>query len=315
LLLTGAVSILTLVSVGGVSLLTANRISSATSQDSDTISAGGILAEILAFLVPVIFSIIVSVILEGIVVVEISRATLGEKLSFPALWRAIRGRLGVLTGWALLTTAAVTAALIVIGGLIAIIIGAGGPAGVGIGVLLGVLAFLGGIVVAVWLGTRLSFVSSALVLERLPLFKAIRRSWSLSIGFFWKTFGIQLLVSFILQTAAGIIAFPIQLIVTLSSGILEPNGSSDPGMAFFIVYAVSILVSIVIGAIAAIIQSATVGLIYLDIRMRKEGLDMELAHFVEARQGGDSAIPDPYLSKPSASDPVPPATAAGSPWA
>lgn len=314
LLLTGAVSLLTLASVGGVTYLANSRISNATSKDAAAIGAGNVFAGILSILVPVIFSIIVSVILEGIVIMEVSRATLGEKLTFAGLWRGIRGRVGALIGWAAIATAATLVALLVLGGLITIIVIAFGPAGVVIGVLLGIVAFLGGIVVATWLSTRLSFVSSALVLERLPLREAIRRSWSLSIGFFWKTLGIHLLVAFILQTAISIISFPIQLAVMLTSGVLEPNGETNPGTAYFIFYGLSLVVTVITGAIATVVESATIGLIYLDIRMRKEGLDMELAHFVEARQAGDSTLADPYLSRPGATT-VPPVAAPGSPWA
>ena len=44
------------------------------------------------------------------------------------------------------------------------------------------------------------------------------------------------------------------------------------------------------------VQSAATALIYLDLRIRREGLDLELARFVEAKQSGDQAVPDPYLT-------------------
>jgi hypothetical protein len=47
--------------------------------------------------------------------------------------------------------------------------------------------------------------------------------------------------------------------------------------------------------VASVVQSAAVALVYLDLRMRKEGLDLELARYVESvAQGGD--VPDPYLA-------------------
>ena len=65
-------------------------------------------------------------------------------------------------------------------------------------------------------------------------------------------------------------------------------------------YIVTILVALVFGAIAAVVQTATTGLIYIDLRMRKEGLDLELTRFVEARNAGDSSVP---RSLPRARDP------------
>jgi len=55
------------------------------------------------------------------------------------------------------------------------------------------------------------------------------------------------------------------------------------------------VISVVFGAIALVAQSATPALLYIDIRMRKEGLDLELLRFVEARQTGDTSVVDPYL--------------------
>ena len=78
---------------------------------------------------------------------------------------------------------------------------------------------------------------------------------------------------------------------------------------------VNVLASIVtsiVGAIGSVIQSAAVSLLYLDLRMRKEGLDLELVRFVEARQTGHE-LPDPYL--PPAERAQPPAAAPGWPAA
>jgi hypothetical protein len=64
-------------------------------------------------------------------------------------------------------------------------------------------------------------------------------------------------------------------------------------------------------------------LLYLDQRIRKEGLDLELSKFLEDRQVGQSGTPDPFFhggSGPARSAGVPPALAPhsesgnGSPW-
>jgi hypothetical protein len=49
----------------------------------------------------------------------------------------------------------------------------------------------------------------------------------------------------------------------------------------------------VVGAIGSVLLSAATALIYIDLRMRTEGLDLELQRFVELRASGASA-PDPY---------------------
>lgn len=298
LLLTGFTFILTLVSVGLVTVLAFGRLDTAPTSDLDTVTAGAYAAVGLAAIVPAIFSIVVTAILQGIVALEVARGTVGEKLRIGGLWRAARGRLGALIGWTLLVTAAVIVAIVIIALLIAAIAAVGGAVGVGVGILLGVLAFFASIVLAFWLGTRFSLVPSVLMLERLPLRAAIARSWSLTTGFFWRTLGIQLLVAVIVQVMASVITTPLSIVFGFASAFTNPSGDVDTMIGTVIVlYIVTAVVALVFGAIAAVVQSATTALIYIDIRMRKEGLDLELSRFVEARQAGDRSVPDPYLPR------------------
>jgi hypothetical protein len=44
------------------------------------------------------------------------------------------------------------------------------------------------------------------------------------------------------------------------------------------------------------VQASSTALIYIDLRMRKEALDLQLIRFVEARQVGDDSITDPYAT-------------------
>jgi hypothetical protein len=134
------------------------------------------------------------------------------------------------------------------------------------------------------------------MLERLPLRAALARSWSLTTGYFWKTLGIQLLVVVILQTVTGIISVPLQLILGFASALFNPTGDQTALLiGIGVIYVLTIAVSIVFGAIAQVVQASTAALIYIDLRMRKEGLDLQLTQFVEARQAGDAGIADPYL--------------------
>jgi hypothetical protein len=197
--------------------------------------------------------------------------------------------------------------------VIGLLVALGGAAGAVIGVLLGLAFGLGALVLAAWLGTKLALVPSVLMLERLPLRDAVARSWSLTRGYFWKTLGVLLLVSFIIQTVQSIITAPLQLVVGFGSSFLDPN-SSQQGFIIgaVVVYLLAIIFTVVFGAIGAVVQAATPALLYIDIRMRKEGLDLELSRFVEARQAGDTSVVDPYLLKaaPAAAQTAPPT----SPW-
>ena len=315
LLLTGVIFIVTLLVVGVVSFFAFSRVASATGADEQAIAAGAVATVILSALVPVVLSIIVTAILQSIVVLEVARGTLGEKLRLGGLWRAAKGRIGAVIGWALLIAGAAIAALAILSAVIGLIIAFGGTAGLVVGIVLGVLAAGAAVVLAFWLSTRLCLVPSALMLERLPLRAAITRSWSLTTGYFWKTLGIQLLVAVIVQTVASIISAPLQLLLTFGGFLINPNGESGGMIAGAVVlYVLTIILSIVFGAIASVIQSATTALIYIDIRMRKEGLDLELNRFVEARQAGDTSVPDPYLQRATAQGAEPHTVGQPSSW-
>jgi len=317
LMVTGITFLVTLAVVGVVGFFAFTRTLNATGADAEAIAAGSVAMVVLSALVPVGLSIIGSAILQGVVSLEVARGTVAEKLRLGGLWRAARGRLGALIGWSLLLSLVILLGIALLAGVIALAVATGGAVGVLIGVLLGLAGAAGFIVVALWLGTKLSLVPSILMLERLSLRAALARSWALTRGFFWKTLGIQLLVVVIVQTVSSVISTPLGMLLGFSSALINPNGESGGAIAATVViYLVTIIFSVVFGAIAAVVQSATPALIYIDIRMRREGLDLELIRFVEARQAGDTSVADPYLPHPAQ-----PASAAGdstastSPWA
>jgi hypothetical protein len=313
LLITGSTMLLALVVVGFVSFFAIARTLNASQADADALAAGSVAMIVLSSLVPIALGIVGSAILQGIISLEVARGTVGEKLRLPGLWAAAKGRIGALIGWSLLITGIVIAALVIVAVLLGVIIVFGGTAGLVIGVLLGILLGLGAAVLFAWLSTKLALVPSVLMLERLSLRAAVTRSWSLTGGYFWKTLGITLLVSVIVQTVASVIAAPLQLIISFGTVLINPNGDNTGlAIAGIVVYLLTIMLSVVFGAISSVVMSATPALIYIDIRMRKEGLDLELIRFVEARQAGNASVPDPYLVKAGA---APAATTEGSPWA
>ncbi|HZW41430.1 MAG TPA: hypothetical protein VFE99_03940, partial [Agromyces sp.] len=122
---------------------------------------------------------------------------------------------------------------------------------------------------------------------------AVRRSWRLTDGFFWRTFGTLLLVSVILNFASQVVVQPISLIGTLVATIVDPTGAGAALTITIVTTVVTLILSLLIGAITAVVQAALVAVIYIDLRMRKEGLDLELVRHVELRDAGQP-VGDPY---------------------
>lgn len=274
------------------------RIASSTADNVDEITAGSILGAVLINMLPALLAMVGVALLQGIVMIEVTRASLGEKLTLRQLWRHAHGRWWALIGWMFIILGVTLAVIVVLALLITAFVVFLGTVGVVIGVLVGIFGGLAFFVAAIWLSIKLSFVPSALMVERLRLGAAIRRSWTLSQGYFWRTLGILMLISVILGLASQIILTPLSLLSPLLAFIVDPNGTGNTTGVVVIVL-VSIVISaltVVVSSVISVVQSAAVGLLYIDLRMRKEGLDLELSRFVEERAAGvPTTVSDPYL--------------------
>jgi hypothetical protein len=290
------VVVATVVFVGAAAVWAGARAASAAGSDLDAIEAGNVAIILVSILVPLALSLFASALLQAVLVLEVARATLGEKRRLGELWKAAFRRILPLTGWFALIALAVVIVLGIVVGLI-VIATVTGPAGVAVAVIGIVLIALATAAAAVWLGTKLALVPSAIVLERLGVGAAMRRSWSLTRGHFWRTFGVIALVSLILNVASQLLSTPFSFLIPIVAALIDPNNSGSGIVAIVVLYFVFLAFTIIISALAAVVQAATVAVVYLDLRMRTEGLDIELTRFVESRQDGDDSWPDPYLPR------------------
>ncbi|MFO7690865.1 MAG: glycerophosphoryl diester phosphodiesterase membrane domain-containing protein [Cryobacterium sp.] len=303
LIVQSIITLVTLVVVGAVTLWAFGRIESAPLEEQAEVEAGATVSIVLSALIPAALQLVGGALLQGVIVVEVSRATLGEKLPLAALWRSVGRRLWVLVLWTVILGGALLLAVTVVAGFATVLAVLGGGAGVAAAVLVGVVGGLGLIVLAAWLYTRTSLVPCLIVLERLSIRAAIGRSWSLTQGYFWRTLGIQLLVAVIVNAVAQVVTTPLLLLFTYAVSLVDPNASVDAYLPAIILYVLTLFLALVIGAVTAVIQSATIAFIYLDLRMRTEGLDLELQRYVESVHSG-AVLPDPYRA---AATPAPPA--------
>jgi hypothetical protein len=295
-------------------VVTGNAIGSLTSllgqvgsgtAPSAAATGGLFLADLTEFAVAAV-SLVGTQILQGIITIEVARGTVGEKLPLRALWARARGRLLVLVGWAfalvgLVLAVVIAASIVVVIVVVAISASGNSTAALVVAGILAIVLFLGGLMLALWLGIKLSLVPSILVLERLTLGKAMRRSWSLTREYFWRTFGIEILVWAMLAVAGQIIQSPVAIVGLILGGISNPTGSSTGALlsSLSVTQIASEVVGELVATVTTIIQTASTALIYIDLRMRKEGLDLALMKFVDARSAGEVDLPDPYLTVPA----------------
>ncbi|QAY74546.1 hypothetical protein ET445_15625 [Agromyces protaetiae] len=271
------------------------RLERTGAADADAILAGTVAGFAALTLVPVAISLIASAFLQGVVVLEVASGTLGERLTFGALWRRAAKRIWPLVGWTLIVTGAILVAFAV--GAAVIVLAALSGDGLSIGIAIAAVV-IGGLAIAVlwaWISTKLAVVPSAIMIEGLGVRAAIARSWRLTNGYFWRTFGTILLVSVILNTAANVVVQPISFVGGFLLPLLDPTGTGDGAIVAVAIgiSVLTVLVAVVVGAVTAVVQAAVVGVIYIDLRMRTEGLDLDLQRYVEDRDLG-RPVGDPY---------------------
>lgn len=266
------------------------RVTDFQDPDQQPLVAGGIAGIIVTAVVLALLNLVVAALLQGFVVVATARAVLGERVTLRELWRAVRPRLWPLIGWtAVIFVATLIGLALVVG--IAVSGAAVSPAGLAVSIPIAIVLFLGLVVLYVWISVKLSLLPSALVLEQLPLRAALARSWRLTEGYFWRTFGVQALITVIISVASNIISAPVSFIPLLGL-VLDPNGTGAVSIALSVISIVlSGVLSVVIASVTSVVLSGAISLMYLDLRMRKEGLDLVLQRHVEDRSGDDPFAP------------------------
>jgi hypothetical protein len=261
-----------------------------TTVDITPHQVGTMIAAAFALLgVTLIFTAFTNIVLTGGLTVAIGQAVLGRKEMLGSAWRSTSRRIGSLLATVLLQ--ALTPAL---GWLAAaaLSIGAGVLLGrgmhlVAVGVLVGVLGVLAATVFAVIIGIRWSLAIPVVMLERTGPLASLGRSWRLVRGSAWRVFGIIALAQIIIGCVSGVISMPFSIAGGGSpffAQVTHATGGSE---------LVSMLGSVVAGALTTPLLAGVVVLLYTDLRMRKEGLaaTLQSAAHAQASPDGDDINP------------------------
>lgn len=119
------------------------------------------------------------------------------------------------------------------------------------------------IVVACFLTVKFAFTSSAVVLEGLGPVDAMKRSWSLSKGSFWRILGRIWLMGIVTTLITSVLGAIVGAILGVGANAADSLG---------LLVAFSAFVSALLSAVVIPVQSSFYTLMYLDERMRKENL-------------------------------------------
>jgi len=296
--------IVVLVAVLGVMWASFSRLDTLTegTEEYNTVLAGSIgLVAVTGFVLGLAAGAL-SVIVQGIVVLEVTHAAVAEKLTLGALWRQLKPVAWRLIGYSLLVILAVTALVaVVVLGVVGVAVVAP-PAAIGLTILL----VVGAIPLTWWLMIKLLLAPSAIIVEHATILQALSRSWTLTRGRFWPALGIIVVISVIFGAIAQVVSLPFSFLSAGLTTIIAPTGASEPSAIIGVIVTVLLaqVVTLLLQSVAVVVQSTATALIYIDCRMRREGLDLALLAYVERRDAssraslstsaGGTALADPY---------------------
>ncbi|KNB49293.1 glycerophosphoryl diester phosphodiesterase membrane domain-containing protein [Streptomyces caatingaensis] len=218
--------------------------------------------------VTMVIGLIGSIIAATMLTVVVSRAVLGQSVTAGEAWQSSRPQLARMAGLLLLIPLLMVAFLAVCTAPGLLLYAAGADA---VGAALALFGALGGMVGTMWLWIRYCLAAPVLVLEKQGVIASMRRSAKLVRGAWWRIFGVQILALLLLFAVAMIVEIPVGIVQLIAAGDLESATTFS-------------WTSAVITGVGAVISSTltlpfTAGvtaLIYMDQRIRRESLDVEL---------------------------------------
>lgn len=131
-----------------------------------------------------------------------------------------------------------------------------------------------------WVGIRLCLVPTLLVTRKAGIGGAVRESWKLSAGSWWRILGIMLVVSVVLGMLGGLAT---QLASFIGGELVAAGAPLDAGLA------VAIVANALIAALGMVLTQLMLVMLQLDLRIRRERLDLVLA--AEARDPHAHPLP------------------------
>ncbi len=284
-----------------VPLTAAGSVLAATDTTSLSTVGGPVGFGTFASWLPNLGTAISGILLAGFMAYVIGQAVLGRKVSLGETWAGTKGRVWRLIGATILiflivlgiVLVAVVPFIALFAGILATSSGGSDPgAGSVAGGVLGFLVLFVVLIAAIlYVTTRLSFVTPAIVLEGQGVTGGIGRSWRLVGGArrqpFWRLLGIRLLTAMIVSVASSIITIPlVAVMMAVLFSTISQGGSASP--LFLAQTIVTGLTGLLAGALTTPFTAGIDALLYVDTRMRREGLDVTLMRAVEG------TVPPPW---------------------
>lgn len=193
-------------------------------------------------------------------------AAVGRRMSLEASWDATRGKRWRILGLTLVVLLAVALLWAAYAAVLLLLL----TVNEGLGLTWGILGGIGTVVLMAWLWIRLFYLPiPILTLEPVGVLGAMGRSWRLTKGRFWPTFGTAVLTWLVGVVAGVALTTPLQL-------VFDGLTRAMPEYALLLLVLGQSVGTVLQNAFVGPFNAGVVTLQYIDLRMRKEAYDVEL---------------------------------------
>ena len=217
--------------------------------------------------------------ISGMLVLSVTGAVVGSKLGTSATWQELKPRFWPLVGTSILLGLIIAGVLLASGalvtGLVLVVLSSGA---VGLAAAIGIFLGLAVAALTIWVSVRLFMAPMITVVEKASPVRALDRSWEVTNGAFWRCLGRLLLVGLVVGAAVSILGGALSALIFALFGFTAPWLSALIGTLAFAGLS---------GATQPV-SAAFTALMYVDERIRKEGLASSLEAALAANEAGSA---------------------------
>jgi len=229
------------------SVLTSSAPRSSAGGETLAVTAGGVTAALISYVVSSIFAAL----LAGFVTVVVGKAILGRIPDGRESLRETAKR------WWPLLWVSITAGGLPFAPFAAMLV-------------IGPLGIIPALAIGVYLWGKLALTVPAFMLERRGVGASVARSWRLTQGAFWRTWGLRALTYMVARIGALVVAAPFA--IPTYNALANDQSPSTTAVVM------AAIGSSIAWMLTEPFVAAALTLIYVDRRMRAEALDLQLAH-------------------------------------
>jgi hypothetical protein len=222
--------------------------------DSDqSANLAPLLTQLTAVFSVLVIGAVLGAVLTGMLTIVVTQDVLGVRLRTGEVWRRAKGRMWPLIGLSLLTT------------------------------FLQDIGLIPCLVLGVWLWGIWAVSVPAFMVEGTTVRGAMKRSRQLVSGTFWRVWGIRALGALLVGIVGSLVGLPFSVLgLALSGNGLDAltGGSGNLPVLYLVMTSIGSIVTV---TFTAPVRAGIDALLYVDLRMRKEGMDIALQQSVSRR--------------------------------